>query len=288
VDLVELGNQDNLNKIYEEMVEYIKSCGLRVFPTVSGQYNLDEEEPNVVIWDSARGDWKSFIEIAKEEGAKTIIVGVIKGRDDKHADDIGSIALAWIKDGVKYAFEEQTEWWVESTKEGAPSIGIGYRREGQISKEVMKDLQSKDENQLADEMLVFLSKEFPEPFITNYHSTEPFWEQKGINMWFLDPELRLKIEKVNTIVRQKFEQERLKKEKECIEKEKELLPKLVEECLEWAGKNHIKKVTKSNIDYFLTEKRIGINYPLTEKGIVLTRINRDAIYNEVNFKLQKK
>ncbi len=273
--MIELTETENLNKIYEEVVEYIKSQNLRIFP---GKLTLDEGFLNQVTWSSESDDWKSFIEIAKEEGAKTIIVGIDKD-EDEHTNEIGSLKLAWIKDGVTYIFEKQAEWWIESIKEEhemkKPPIAIRYGVEEQIPEEVLKEIQSKDENQLADEMLAFLSKEFPEANMIGYRNTELFWEQKGIHRWSLEPKLRLKIEKVEAIVRQKFEQERLKKEKERIEKEKELLPKLVEECLEWARKNQIKKVTKSNIDYFLIEKEIE-----------LTRNSRDALYNQVNFKLR--
>jgi len=273
-----MADLDNLNKIYEEMVKHIKSCGLRVFPTLSGEHSLAEELPNVMIWDSERDDWTSFIEIAKEEGVKTIIVETIRGKDENHADDIGSITLAWIKEGIIYAFEKYTEWSVEPPREEvAPSIGVSYGREEQISKEALEELQNKDENQLAEEMLAFVSKEFPDlDRVGLYHKSELFWNQKGIGRWRLEPKLQFKIEKVDTIFREKLEQELAKKVKEQIEKEKEILPKLIEECLEWAKKNQIKKVTKSNIDYFLTEKEIG-----------LTKISRDIMYNQVNFKIQR-
>ncbi|MGB9659196.1 MAG: hypothetical protein ACPLY9_01540 [Nitrososphaerales archaeon] len=268
---------ENLNKIYEEIVEYIKSQNLRIFP---GRLTLTEGFLNQVIWGPESDDWKSFIEIAREEGAKTIIVEIAKG-EDEHTNDIGSLKLVWIKDGVTYIFEEQAEWWIESIKEEremeeVTPMAIRYGVREQIPEEVLKELQSKDESQLADEMLAFLSKEFPEANMIGYRNTELFWGQKGIHRWSLEPSLRLKIEKVEAIVRQKLEQERLKKEKEQIEKEKELIPKLVEECLEWAKKNQMKKVTKSNIDYFLIEKEIK-----------LTRTSRDALYNQVNFKLQR-
>ncbi|MEM3538466.1 MAG: hypothetical protein QW193_01115 [Nitrososphaerales archaeon] len=266
---------ENLNKIYEEIVEYIRSQNLRIFP---GKLTLYEGFLNQVIWSQENDDWKSFIEIAREEGAKTIIVEITKG-EDEHTNEIGSLKLVWIKDGITYIFEKQAEWWIGSIKEErkmeeAP-IAIRYGVGEQIPEEVLKEIQSKDENQLADEMLVFLSKEFPEANMIGYRNTELFWEQKGIHRWSLEPKLRLKVEKAEAIVRQKLEQERLKKEKEQIEKEKKLLPKLVEECLDWARNNQIKKVTKSNIDYFLIEKEIE-----------LTKTSRDALYNQVNFKLR--
>jgi len=63
--VIKLEEQDDLNKIYEEVVAYIKSQGLRIFP---GKL-LTEGILNPVIWSLESGDWKSFIEIAREEGA---------------------------------------------------------------------------------------------------------------------------------------------------------------------------------------------------------------------------
>jgi len=62
--------EDTLNLMYKEMIAYIKSCGLRIFPAVSGEYSLAEELSNVMIWNSKISDWKSFIEVAKDEGLK--------------------------------------------------------------------------------------------------------------------------------------------------------------------------------------------------------------------------
>jgi len=270
-----LKETEDLNKVYEEAIAYIKSRGFKLFP---GTLLLSEGVLGRVIWSSGSDDWKSFFEIAKEEGARTVIVEAIKGREDEHANDLGSLRLAWIKDGVAYVFSKQTEWWMESVRkreaEEAPAIAIRYGGEERIPKEALQELQSKDENQFVEEILAFLSKEFPEA--STVIGIPNFWQQKGIQRWALEPKLQFKIEKVEARVRQRLEQERLKKEKEQIEKERAILPKLIEECLEWAKKNQIRKVTKSNIDFFLTEKEIE-----------LTKTSRDALYNQVNFKLQR-
>jgi len=273
-----LKETEDLNKLYEEAIAYVKSRGLKLFP---GTLLLSEGVLGRVIWSSGSDDWKAFIEIAKEEGAGTIIVEATKGWEEEHVNDLGSLRLAWIKDSVAYIFSKQAEWWIESVgkepeAEEAPPIAIRYGGEEQIPKEALQELQSKDENQLADEILAFLSKEFPELGVFSYRNVELFLEQKGIHRLALEPKLRFKIEKVEAIVRQRLEQEHLKKEKEQIEKERATLPKLIEECLEWAKKNQIRKATKSNIDFFLTEKEIE-----------LTKTSRDALYNQVNFKLQR-
>jgi hypothetical protein len=104
-----------------------------------------------------------------------------------------------------------------------------------------------------------------------------FWEQKGISRWLLEPELHLKVDKVDSLFRLNLEQEYSKRLKEQIETEKKLLPELVEECLDWAEKEQLKKITKSNLDYFLIDKESE-----------LTVTSRDILYHRVNLKLKRK
>lgn len=59
-------------------------------------------------------------------------------------------------------------------------------------------------------------------------------------------------------------------------REKQQLPKLAEDCVKWAEENRLTKVTKANVDYFVISK-----------GIQLSKFSKDALYNEVNFKLRK-
>ena len=124
---------DDLNKTYEEMIVFIKSKGIRIFP---GNLMLAERALSCAMWDPKNDDWKAFIEIAKDEGAKTMIVEVEKGEGD-HLDDIGSLTLAWIKDGIAFIFVKQAEWWMESLKEEPEirelhSIPIRYESEERI------------------------------------------------------------------------------------------------------------------------------------------------------------
>jgi len=84
---------------------------------------------------------------------------------------------------VIYAFEKYSEWSVgfPDRKEVAPSIGIRSGREEQISEEALEELRSKNENQLAEEMLALFSKEFPSLDRRSSSGINTlFWEQKGI------------------------------------------------------------------------------------------------------------
>jgi hypothetical protein len=333
----------NLEKMHDEIVSYIKAENINIFP---GAPALAEDNTNIVVWEEANDDWKSFIDIAKEAGVKYMIVSKQKG-EGEHADEIGSITLAWIKDGIIYLFSKLADWRREEVDTGEESERIhpriGLALAGEIPKKLLKELKEKNEKDLADELLSFVAKEFPEgldeisvpelrrlfwqkkglsygyvddPEISikirkvdmlaeqkleqtkyagileksekelveealefvkkefgeetpTHRATDLFWESKGIRRYTSDANLRLKIEKVEALVRQKLEQGQLKREKD-------ILQKLVKECLEWASENELRKVTKSNVDYFLTEK-----------GVQLSKTSKDALYNQVNFKLRK-
>ena len=211
-----------------------------------------------------------------------------------------------------------------------------------MPRKVREELSKKSEDELADEVVAFASKEFPDQLasIRTFDVTRLFWQRKGLMSTFIeDPELSLKIRKVDMLVEQKLQQSmyagflegkdeviaeevikfareklaggpvsprvldmfweskgvkrytapanvRLKVEQveaiakqklneELLAREKEELPQLTNDCMKWAQENKLAKVTKANIDYFVTSK-----------GIQLSKLSRDALYNEVNFKLK--
>ncbi len=62
-----------------------------------------------------------------------------------------------------------------------------------------------------------------------------------------------------------------------IMEEKEKMPKLIDECIQWAEENNLKKLTKAQMTVFLDEKDCS-----------LTWTNDDILYTKVNFKLKSK
>lgn len=70
-------DKDDLKELYENIVARAKSLGLRIFP---GTLFLREKTSSQVIWDYSNDDWISFMEIAKEEGSKTILIGTEKAK----------------------------------------------------------------------------------------------------------------------------------------------------------------------------------------------------------------
>lgn len=60
--------------------------------------------------------------------------------------------------------------------------------------------------------------------------------------------------------RESVDKERESKEKEQTEKEKTMLPSLVKDCVDWARKKGMKKLTVADVDAFLAEKELELLY----------------------------
>jgi len=290
--------KDNLSKNYDEVLAHLKNVGFNVFYSKNIS---DEEILPEVMWDDHDSSWKEFFNIAKKEGINTIIVQRENFRKDdfekledvmnetaivnqeivdefkkaisefkKYQDQLGSVMFSWIKDGTKYSLSEKTKWFEEfgenfrQFQTQAKSTRRVRRMESEEQEELPEDVRKKSVEELADEYYKYIEKEFPKAGRYELHITrESFWQEKGVNR-FYSGKGRILMEKVSNIVERKFEA-----------KEKEKLPQLIEDCIEWANENGLKKITKSNINGFLAEKEDG-----------LSTNNKDILYNRVNLKLK--
>ena len=181
--------------------------------------------------------------------------------------EIGHFGLFWFKDGIKYSYDMSTHWWNQFAE-----LAGEYDEEAERPREIPDDVKRKSDRELADELVAFVQKAFPEELDRMSAVTKRlFWESKGLPPYLdvEDPKITLKVEKAESLAQLKLKQEVQKKEKQ-------LVPKLVEECLNWAKENRLKKVTKTSVDYFLSEK-----------SQILSKMSRDAIYIKVNFMLAK-
>ena len=319
---------------------------MKVFP---GDIHLSEDDITSIVWNEEDDDWKTFVDLAKANNIPFMIVEHRLG-EEEHSKDIGMLTLAWIKDRLFYFFVREAEWFRTEDSEGESDgesqgsslssrpLSVGY----QIPKKVKDELSRKTEEELAEEVVAFASKEFPEQIAVMRTSeiTRLFWQRKGLTSFFIeDPELSIKTRKVDMLADQKLQELMYagfleRKEEEIVEeaskfikekstggpvspraldmfweskaikrytapsnvrmkverveslvkqkldeallaKEKEQLPQMTTDCLKWARENNLSKVTKANIEYFLTSN-----------GIQLSKLSRDGLYNEVNFKLK--
>jgi hypothetical protein len=128
--------------------------------------------------------------------------------------------------------------------------------------------------ELVAQLIEFFKKEYPEHEIKStfpHDISRLFWASKGLDSVFLfDSSTRLKMGAVEMKAYEKLNQER-------VQKEKEMLPKLIENCLEWARKQGVKRVTRSNVNFFLSESEVKVS-----------STTRDILYSKVNLELTKK
>jgi hypothetical protein len=280
----------DLEKLKQEIIDYLKKEDFVVFYGM--ELEIDKPLPEI-RWSLEEGSWKDFLECARSEGIKLIVFDSLELTDEiieenlndeelqniddrlksfkRHVGEIGELNLMWIKDGVKYTYREMSDWWSDFVPSVAAEPRERFGLGGAPEESITRDLKAKTSEELAKEMEQFIDREFKEAEEMSFHElARLFWTHKGLRYGYVDnPELTLKMRKTETMVERKLEQEKLRKEKD-------MLPKLVDECLKWSTSNSLRKVTKSNVDYFLTNK-----------GVQMSKTSRDAIYNEVNLKLEK-
>lgn len=281
---------EDLRPTLQEVEKYLKQEGFTAF---YGYETARSRYLTVVVWAEEKSGWKGFLRAAKEAGTKVVVIqtssaqqlqGTLpEGRPEetksaeaatrlkRHLGKIGYIGLFWFKDGIKYSFSMSTDWWLQFSTVMATSYPT---ERGERLLEIPDDIRKKTEKELADELVAFVLKEFPDELDRmSFRASRLFWESKGLpDYWHLgreDPKIGLKVEKAESLAQFKLKQETQKREKQ-------LVPKLVEECVNWAKENQLKKVNKTNLNSFLAEKEL-----------TLSKLSRDIIYSKVNIILAK-
>lgn len=126
----------DLSSRFDEMVEAAGRQGLLVFPGY-----VADDLPSV-WWQGNPDDWPDFLGIAKAEGVRTLFVGraILEAEDlqeiaewveeregpgpsngdrarlktfERYLGLTGEVRLGWIKDGVAFVLQQQTEWYAD-------------------------------------------------------------------------------------------------------------------------------------------------------------------------------
>jgi hypothetical protein len=295
---------EDLEQTLREVEKHLEREGFTVFYGAETSRSASLAE---VQWSEEKSGWKGFLQAAKDAGAKVVVFQATSledeelqamlpegGREEtestealtelkKYVGKIGCLSLFWFKDGVKYGLLLATDWWEKfmtlrmeaHQRSSFPALEVHPRRfmrEELMRHEVASDFMEKSEEELDNELIEFMKKEFPSADQRSFYAaTDIFWRSKGVetHMFPKDPNIDLKVEKAKSLARLKLEQE-------TQEREKEVVPKLTDECVDWAKQNQLRKVTKTNVDYFLTEK-----------GQTPSKTSRDAIYNKANMLLAR-
>jgi len=192
----------------------------------------------------------------------------------------------WIKEGQREIQTFEREISEETTDDKAIDI-----------EELRNKILDIPEEELAKEMIAFAKEEY-EKHLSIYKRDIPtdllirpyafLIEKFGLpvghesieqlrNLLEIDDQVRTKMDKVVSTVRDRLNEEKRRKEVERLAKEKEMLPKLVDECVEWAKALGLKYLKKEHVRTFLTEKNIELSQTMM-----------DALHSSVYTKLLKK
>ena len=145
-------------------------------------------------------------------------------------------------------------------------------------REVPAHIKSSTPEELAAELVSFAKREFAhEERIWISRVAGFYWEQKGISKWEMPSDIRLKLEKAELLAQQQIDKEREAELKEQLDKEKTQLPELVSQCVSWARKQGLTRLTHADIDAFLLEQ-----------GIEILSQTKRALYSMANLKLKTK
>lgn len=131
-----------------------------------------------------------------------------------------------------------------------------------LGNEIPGEISGKSVEDLAKEFIEFIEREFPEE---KYNAMEKhkdqtlrlFWLTKGVSVFTTNPEFELKKEKVEMLVEMELE-------KRVMKENKELLSSLTSKIVEWAKKNELSKITKTDVDIFLMEEELILSSRLKD------------------------
>ncbi|MCW4005534.1 MAG: hypothetical protein NWF04_02895 [Candidatus Bathyarchaeota archaeon] len=147
---------------------------------------------------------------------------------------------------------------------------------GRIETKVPSWLKTATPESIAKEILEFKDEQSPKNDGISFHLlSNLFWSKKGVEKFFLPPEIELKIRQADIEARLQLQKEDDEKKKAMLLQEKEELPSLVCQCVDWARVNSLKRLTLSDIDTFILEKDIDI-----------LKETKRALYSMTNVKLK--
>jgi len=277
----------DLEQVVPEIEAYLKQQGLTVF---YGTYSEGDSNPTEVEWSDEKSGWKGFIQTAKQAEARIIVIetrlltekDLVEAAEDTDSEedkgsDIGKtlmelkehvgkvyrFSLYWFREGVKYSYSQVTDWGkrVEEVCSEEPD----FEDDEDVSaalKDAIVEIETKPPEQLADELVTFMEKEYPHQKMSQ-DRIGTFWKSKGLDNYYpfleiYDTSVENKMNEVGSLAKLKFEQ-----------KESSFIPEVIEECFRWA-KEKSKRISRADVDYLLREK-----------GLTLSKPVRETIYNKL-------
>ena len=227
----------DLKQMHSDVLAHARSKDLAIFPTLA----FPAEMSWVLPWDSENEDWRSFVDVGKDAGARYLIVDAQKGQGER-SGEIGRIVIVWISGGMVHTFTAQADWWGEALEPEVPSkdwVTVSVApEEAEAEGGFSKALKEEPAERLAEELVEFVETKFPDTESWGVKSiARLFWQKKGSRHGYYpdDPDAGMKMQEVEALAGKNLEDRRW-------EREKTLLPDLIEECVEWGHQRTLKKL----------------------------------------------
>ncbi|HLC74243.1 MAG TPA: hypothetical protein VJH88_00125 [Candidatus Nanoarchaeia archaeon] len=121
--------------------------------------------------------------------------------------------------------------------------------------DVFDKIKSADERKFAEDLVNFVKNECPDEDYWANLRTSLFWADLGISStsYGIPSDLKLKIERIERLAEKMFITYINEKRSDIKKKEAPLIDEMSVECANWAKNNHLKNVTKQDVELFLHE-----------------------------------
>lgn len=152
-----------------------------------------------------------------------------------------------------------------TTEEPEEGINLETGTPVRANPPVPKWLKTATAESIAKDILEFKDEQFPNGnddnsfgFGMSSSITRLFWSKKGVQTYWLPPEIQCKIEQADMMVNIQIRKEEDDKRRQRLSTEKEELPSLVGQCADWARLNDLKKLTQGEVESFVQEKELDL------------------------------
>jgi hypothetical protein len=138
--------------------------------------------------------------------------------------------------------------------------------------EVPDWLEENTAEEIAEDIVEFKNRRFPNEFLDIYTISNIYWKEKGVDQNHLPSEIRTKTYDATSFAQSIVRKEKERMDAEKIEKEHAQLPSFVSQCIDWARENGLEKLTIKDVEAYVSERRLDIT-PATRRLIYLKTNN---------------
>ncbi|MEM0133424.1 hypothetical protein [Acidiplasma sp.] len=260
--------KDEMDSLLANVLNYSKKMKLNVY------YSIDVDIVISFEWDKRMGNWKNFLDTCRANNVHSIVLSVKRFQDEdidleytqekKLFNKIAELDIMYIVNDVGYKYHEEAPEFTELN-----TFSLDDLLEDTDEKKVLplnKEVNEKSVDTLTQEMLKYINDDLNGYAHYNMDDAiKSFWQYKGINLDFwVEPEIKNKIDKVNKNVKKVIEKEDSKKERQKLYN---MIPDLLEKLFEKNKSN----ITLDDVKDYLAEQNVKVKY----------KINITSLYRQV-------